>query len=471
MRLPLIPFLILGFASFAPLAAAQAPAMVGYRGDGSGIYPVTGIPTTWDVAKGTNLAWKAALPERALSEPVVVGDRVLVTAEPEWLYCFDANTGKECWKAEVSALEGLDPVVQAKCRETLQKIIDLWKSGVDAKNPGYEAIKADLEALKKATGIEPVRNWLFGNLGYANGTPISDGKFVWARFGTGSIGCYELATGKKVWLRNAPLQSGLVIQGAQIAVIGDHVYLVEAPPKGTSKAEVKLTKQITGLDAATGKEVWHSKLIVRGDHGDGGGLLPVTIGGNVYLATSNGQIVDTVSGEALISDLGNCGYSTNAYVLPDAVCFGPHRTRLKNEGGRLAAVDPPLVPLIPKVSVKAIVLGELAYVAGPTGLAIRNPANRTFVPGEHGLLNDPDKRSFSFSFKESGRQGAILPSVVGGLLYCPAADGRLAVVKPGEKPELVALNVFPEGITAPCTAGGGRLFVRTAAALYAITAK
>ena len=402
---------------------------------------------------------------------MVVGDRVLVTVEPEWLYCFDAATGKECWKAEVSALDGLDPAVQAKGRETLTKIIDLWKSGATIKDPGYEALKPDLDALQKSAGIEPVRNWLFGNLGYANGTPVSDGKFVWARFGTGSIGCYELATGNKVWLRKAPMQSGLVILGTQIAVIGDRLYLVEGPPKGTSKALYKTSKQITGLDAATGKEVWHSKLIVRGDHGDGGGLVPVNVGGTVYLGTSNGQIIDTTSGEVLISDLGNCSYSTNAYAGPDAICYGPFRAKLKFENGKLTSPDTLLVPLIPKVPERAIVFGDFAYVAGPTWLAIRNPANRTFVPGEYGLLGDPDKRSLSFGYRETGRQGIILPSVVGGLLYCPAANGRLAVVKPGEKPEVVALNVFPENITAPCSAGGGRLFVRTVGALYAIGVK
>ena len=470
-----IVMLIVTLALAATLHAADVVPLtavnVGYRGDGSGIFPVTGVPTTWDVAKGTNVLWKATLPERALSEPVVVGDRVLVAVEPEWLYCFDAATGKECWKAEVSALDGLDPAVQAKGRETLTKIIDLWKTGAAYNDPRYDAFKVDTDMIKKVAGIDVVRNGLFGNVGYANGTPVSDGKYVWARFGTGSIGCYELATGNKVWLRKAPMQSGLVILGTQIAVIGDRLYLVEDPPKGTSKALYKTSKQITGLDAATGKEVWHSKPIVRGNHGDGGGLVPVTVGGTVFLATSNGQVIDTVSGEVLISDLGNCGYSTNAYALPDAVCYGFFRARLKNEGGKLVAVDLPLVPLISKLQEHAIVFGDLSYLAGSTGLGIRNPANRDLKHDEHDRLIDSDKRSFSFGFKESSRQGGILQSVVGGLLYCPAADGRLAVVKPGEKPELVALNVFPEGIIAPCSAGGGRLFVRTVGALYAIGTK
>ena len=62
-----IVMLIVTLALAATLYAADAVPLtavnVGYRGDGSGIFPVTGVPTTWDITKGTNVLWKAPLPD------------------------------------------------------------------------------------------------------------------------------------------------------------------------------------------------------------------------------------------------------------------------------------------------------------------------------------------------------------------------------------------------------------------------
>lgn len=461
MPIRTLPLALL-IAGAVHLPAAQAPTPVGFRGDGSGIFPVTGVPTTWDIDKGVQLAWKAPLPERALAEPLVVGDKVLVTAEPEWLLCFDAATGQELWKAEVAAVEGLDAAAVARRREHLGKVVALWNSGADLKSPGGEAIKAEIDALKKDFGIDPLRNWLFGNLGYAAGTPVSDGVHVWARFGTGSIGCHDLATGKAAWVRKAPINSGLVVQGTQICRIDDRIYLIENLPKG--QGDPKTQKQITGLEAATGKEVWHSQPIVRGDHGDGGGLVPVTVGGTTCIATSNGQIVDPKTGDIIAEGLGNCGYSTNAYALPDAICFGAARVRLQAEGGKIIAIDAPASH--PKTTDAAVVFGDLAYIAKPSSLICTDPAARPAPDSKE------KPQSLSYGFKQTDNaKGAPRPSVIGGLLYCPAADQNLAVVKPGAKPELVALNHLPERVCAPCAAGPGRLYVRTITTLYAIGAK
>ena len=50
-----------------------------FRGpDGTGISDENGLPTMLEARK--NIAWKAALPGRGLSSPIIVGDRIFVTA-------------------------------------------------------------------------------------------------------------------------------------------------------------------------------------------------------------------------------------------------------------------------------------------------------------------------------------------------------------------------------------------------------
>src|SRR6187401_591313 len=92
------------------------------RGVGTGTPPVT-----WDLAAGTNVAWKTAIPGLGHSSPIVWGDRIYVTtavptkgveaalvtgtmevvghemardkSEQEWrLYALDRATGKILWQ-------------------------------------------------------------------------------------------------------------------------------------------------------------------------------------------------------------------------------------------------------------------------------------------------------------------------------------------------------------------------------------
>jgi hypothetical protein len=62
----------------APGSAAE-PA-VGWRYDGSGRYPAAEPPNGWSAEK--NVLWKSSSLGRAISSPVVVGERVFSTADP-----------------------------------------------------------------------------------------------------------------------------------------------------------------------------------------------------------------------------------------------------------------------------------------------------------------------------------------------------------------------------------------------------
>ena len=133
----LTPALILGAALALPSGAA-AQQWPSFRGpDASGVEAAGQPPLTWDVAAGTNVAWKTPIPGLGHSSPVVWGDRIFVTsavplpgpggdagvdadstvtlkevgsipnhARHAWrLYCLDRATGRVLW--ERTAHEGM----------------------------------------------------------------------------------------------------------------------------------------------------------------------------------------------------------------------------------------------------------------------------------------------------------------------------------------------------------------------------
>src|SRR5687767_8539407 len=79
--------------------AAEAPQ---FRGPGgSGVSQEKNLPVEW--SEQNNIRWKADLPGRGLSNPVIADGRVYVTAcsgfEQKRLHvlCFDLKTGKQLW--------------------------------------------------------------------------------------------------------------------------------------------------------------------------------------------------------------------------------------------------------------------------------------------------------------------------------------------------------------------------------------
>src|SRR4051794_28196885 len=79
----------------AAFGHATEPAPVGWRGDGSGRYPSATPPLEWSETK--NVRWKTAIGPNRYSSPIVVGDRVFVTADPARLVCVNADDGRILW--------------------------------------------------------------------------------------------------------------------------------------------------------------------------------------------------------------------------------------------------------------------------------------------------------------------------------------------------------------------------------------
>jgi len=103
---------------------------IGWRGDRTGAFPgatpvtkwwegtpVEGTITNWGGSvlrgkqwiladrKSKNIAWKVRMPGHSNSQPIVIGDRVITTAEPSSLVCVDIAIGKILWVRENNPFE------------------------------------------------------------------------------------------------------------------------------------------------------------------------------------------------------------------------------------------------------------------------------------------------------------------------------------------------------------------------------
>src|SRR5205823_11939492 len=95
LRIPIALVLALLMLPTAGRAADPKSQSLGWRGDASGRYPDTEPPISWSIEK--NLKWRASV-GTSNSSPIVVGDKILLMAEPDMLLCLDRATGRLLWQ-------------------------------------------------------------------------------------------------------------------------------------------------------------------------------------------------------------------------------------------------------------------------------------------------------------------------------------------------------------------------------------
>src|SRR5215831_15514505 len=145
------PFFLLSITITASASAGNWP---GWRGpEGNGVSTETRLPETWNTNQ--NVRWHVPLPGPGNSSPIVWGSRVFITQSVKGesrrtLMCFDRTDGKLLWQSGVTYTEE-EPTQES--------------------NP------------------------------YCSGTPATDGKRIYACFGSAGVYAYDF-DGKEVWHRD-----------------------------------------------------------------------------------------------------------------------------------------------------------------------------------------------------------------------------------------------------------------------------
>ncbi|HUW55226.1 MAG TPA: hypothetical protein VMZ92_01190 [Planctomycetota bacterium] len=451
------------------------------------------------------ILWEAAIPRASrfsCAQPLVIGDRVIVNADPSFLICFDKKTGKRLWTdycghyefvtkeeraANAELFKQIDPKA-ARIKELGASWGGTLKESVEMTQLVADTAKLMREVDKKRYDHVDVRQ----EAGWAGMTSVTDGKLVYTWFCDGVMVCHDL-DGKRKWMV-------LENEGPSGARGSDHhgYYL---SPILTDKEFVVSMVTTMGLDRETGKMLWKLPPKVKtwpfldpavpitgegtpcinyehlGLYKPGVGLFPwstaTVIGNKAYLFTL----------------FAGFGVATTVYTVPETITpetkiqgrpVGYQKEwGLLNLGSWCADV----------VTANVLVCDGLIYTVAMGG-PLRVYDEKTLEP-VYSVRLDMNTIMFAYPYPHgSGVCGS--PALGGKNIYIFGNGGHTMVIKPGRKFEVVAENrierLMPghyqggfalpsdQGFYPECTASspifdGNRIYYQAEGYLYCIGGK
>jgi len=391
-------------AGLALLTQAEPPQ--GFRGDGSGRYPRATPPVEWGDAK--NVLWTTKIGPNKYSSPIVVDGKIFLVAEPAWLFCVNADDGKILWQ----------------------------------KSNDYADLPEKPEGKRGS-----------GDAGNTTPTPVSDGLFVYAVFGTGIVACYDLK-GERQWIHWFSQKPATEYGRASSPVLGGGKLLVTL-------------SSLLALDPRTGKEVWRNK-----DVPECYGTPVVTAIRGVEVAVMpSGQIVRLHDGAILAADLGGLKFASP--VVQDGTVYlmqaGSSAKRLsaaapdKWEAGQVWEQE-----LEATFYASALYHQGLIYVVSNQGnfYVIDSKDGKILVTRELEMLTNPDRPDLKSAPN-------LYPSLAlaGNRLYLLNDLGDALVLEPGREFKEVRRNHLGDGHGGSPVFDGKRLYLRGSQNLYCVGEK
>lgn len=281
----------------------------GWRRDGTGHFPAADPPIEWGPAK--NVSWRTPMPAHGNASPVICGDRIFVTAEPTTLLCVDKDTGAILWQRE----NGYEVTVSGKGRrrrmlEATRETSRLAAECNDTMFLQHAAHKRARSSPEDAALRERVRDLdrklkqlrkQYGEMqkgrlprvhtvtGYASPTPVTNGRYVYAVFGTVVVVCYDL-DGNLIWARRLDDPP--------------HHWGTSASPLLVGRILAVHVNDLYGLCAATGELLWKAKT-----PWGWGSPVHFKCGEADYILTSQGNVVRPENGEILPVSFGALEYN------------------------------------------------------------------------------------------------------------------------------------------------------------------
>ncbi|MBC8028541.1 MAG: PQQ-binding-like beta-propeller repeat protein [Pyrinomonadaceae bacterium] len=443
------------------LLMAGAGAIVGAQGPDQAHWPqwrgpfYNGMargdaPTVW--SETSNIKWKADIPGRGHSTPVIWGDRIfLTTAIP---------TGKPA-SAPPAAAGTPEPVNQQGGGQQRRG----RDSGPQAEHK-FEVLCLDRKTGKllwqrTAKVAVPHEGYHRAYGSFASNSPVTDGKYVYASFGSRGVYCYDF-NGKLIWEKDLGVQMRMRLgfgEGSGPTLVGNRLVLI---------FDHEADSFIVSLDKRTGKELWR---VPRDERSSWSTPLAVQHAGRkqvVVTGTTRVRSYNPENGKVLWE---SAGLGANAIPVPvdqNGVVYvmsgfrDPRLMAIKlGKEGDLSESD----------SILWSHTRGLAYTTSPV-----LHDNRLYVVTDNGLVS-----VFNATTGEPHYAQVRLPkaynlkaSPVGanGKLYLATEDGDVVVIKLGEKFEVIATNNLEDQVfIATPVIAGGELFLRGQNHLFCISQK
>jgi len=391
----------------------------------NGISDEKGLPA--EFSKSKNLVWRLPLPGPGGASPVVWGDHIFVTAP-----------------------DGEDLLL------------------ICVKTDGHEAWRRVLgHGNRNARGDE-------GNS--CSPSPLTDGKYVWCFMGSGDLGCFDFS-GKEIWKFNVQDRYGRfnISYGMSSTPVldGDRLFLQlihgDRDPK-THEATV------VALDKHTGSQIWKQTRLspAYGENEHSYASPMIYDDGKLKFLLTHGA--DFVVAHRLDNgeEIWRCG--------------GLNPKNRYNPTLRLVA-SPAVVPGLivvpsaksgPVVALRPDGVGDVTdskqyqlwkiprYTPDVPSPVIHD--HLVYLCRENGDLMCLDAHDGHELYRRRTRPGKYRSSPIfaDGKIYVASRDGQITVVKAGEEFVPLATNELHEQISSSPAVSGGRIYLRTFDALWAV---
>ena len=430
---------ILGIGFLSLINTSSAANWPQWRGaDGSGVSTEKNLPSDWNVSK--NIKWKTPISGRGHSSPIVWENKIFLTTAVEG----DVVPGAKAVKHMDGDKEFLHPDSVGADRKHSFKVIGLDRQSgkVLWESVAWEGTPYDNRHRKSS---------------YAASTPATDGKLVYAFFGTEGLYAYDFS-GKLAW--KAMLGNlGTVGMGTGTSpILYENLVIVQCDEENGAASF------IVAVDKKTGKEVWKTPRKVQVSWST---PLLVHTAKRAELITSGTESIiayDPATGKELWT---HKGVESNAIPSPVAnsdVAF--------------------LVAGFPAKIAMALKLGGSGDLTGSASEVWKYSKGTAYVPSpilyqdhlyimtDRGILTCLDARTGEVKY-EGGRipipaTFTASPVAFDGKILLTSEDGDTFIIKAGPKHEVLGTNSVGEPVYASPAIADGRIFIRGEHNLYCI---
>ena len=395
-------------------STASAENWAGWRGPrGNAVSSETNIPVRWTESEG--IRWTSALPGAGISSPIIWQDRVFITSsdgpkqDELHIICLARRDGRQLWHQR------------------------LWGTSPTR----YHATKSSM----------------------ASATPVTDGKHLFAFFGTGDAFCLDV-NGGLVWHRSLATEYGRFenrFSATSSPLLYDDLLIVQCDHYGDSF--------VVALDKRTGANRWKTDRPDKWLSWSSPQIVPVAAGGTRELLLCGSLKMDALeplTGERLWTVGGFQHECIPTPVFGHGLIYA-----VSGPGGKTLAIRPGGrgdvsgthvvwensrgVPFVPS----AILVGDRYYLINDDGIVT--------CLGAHGGKRLWQKRL-------PGRYTAS-PIATSEHIYFCNEDGETIVIRADEREfAQVARNRLDKPIFASPAIAQGALFIRTTDRLFSISA-
>jgi len=402
----LTALLIAGFSG--SLSAENWP---GWRGPGrNGVSTESNLPTHWNETEG--IRWKTAVPGSGIANPIVWDDRIIVTDADGPLQvdlhviCYSREDGRELWHQR---LWGTAPTL-------------------------YHANKSSM----------------------ASPAPVTDGRRIFAFFGTGDLFCLDME-GNLQWQRSLAEEYGRFenrFAASSSPLLYNDLVILQCDHYGDSYA--------IGIEQATGRNRWKTDRPEAWLSWASPQLVPTAAGGEELILCGSRKVdaLDPASGKKLWTVGGMSHECIPTPVFAEGrlyVVSGPKSPSMAIEPGGRGDVTETHVrwkntrgaPFVPS----AILVGSRYYLVDDAGIAT--------------CLSTKDGRRV-WQKRLSG-QFTASPVAGDGKIYFVDESGQTTVISAESKGyKKLAVNPLGEPVYASPAISQGEIFIRTTGHLYCI---